>query len=270
MRSAARRSWLAGALTWDLPRAFGAAASGQRLTDRLAAFGYGLAYDAVVRGFRPYEMLVDEVVALVERSTGPSRRATRVLDVACGTGTVALRLAAEGFTVVGVDGVAYLVEVARSKGRARLGTHPTFHHLDFAHEPLPGAGTFDVLVSMHTLYWHADPRRLLEACRRALRPGGYAIFLTYARPARVTRLFREIRATHGLGPAVAALRWLLPTAAFEVVRHHDARYMTPAEFHEALRGAGFDILESRRTFLADISLLAWTRVGGSDGGQARR
>ncbi len=36
--------------------------------DQMAAFGYGLAYDAVVRGFRPYDELLEEVVACIGRA----------------------------------------------------------------------------------------------------------------------------------------------------------------------------------------------------------
>ena len=76
----------------------------QQTLERLVAVGYGLSYDAVVRGFRPYQSLLDEISALIERvrPAGP-RLATRVLDVACGTGTVAARLAADGYSVVGAD-----------------------------------------------------------------------------------------------------------------------------------------------------------------------
>ncbi|HXH83969.1 MAG TPA: class I SAM-dependent methyltransferase [Candidatus Tectomicrobia bacterium] len=231
---------------------------GRRL-DRLAARGYGFAYDAVVDGFPPYERLVEEIAGLLSRGGGAAGpRATRVLDVACGTGSVASRLAGHGFPVVAVDPVEHLVEVARRLHRGSA-LDLTFHHADVAREPVPGA-PYDALVSMHTLYWHAEPEAFLAGCRRALRPGGHAAFLTYARPAHVIPTFRELYRAQGLNKAVRGLRWLVPTAAFERLRRIERRYYDREAFHAVLRAAGFEVLEARRTFLAGISHLAWTRV----------
>src|SRR5437762_3182599 len=159
------------------------------------------------------------------------------------------------------DAVRHRIAIAREKHHSS-GSAPnlSFHHLDIARDELPGAGTFDVLVSMHTLYWHPDPAALLAASRRALKPGGHAIFLTYNRPARVVQTFREAHRAGGLGAAVGALRWLVPTAVFERFRDCDHRYMSEPEFHEALDQAGFDVLEAHPTFLVGLSHLAWVRA----------
>ena len=228
--------------------------------EHMIAVTYGVAYDAVVTNFPPYEAMLEEIVAFVARSVpdATAPRATRVLDVACGIGNVTLRLAREGYSVVGIDGVKHLVEIAREKSSPR-GTNLTFQHLDIARDTLPGAGTFDVLVSMHTLYWHPNPTALLDACRRALKAGGHTIFLTYERPAGLTT-FHEVRAAEGLGAAVRALRWLLPTMTFEFFRESEHRYLSVAEFHETLGRAGFEVLEARQTFLSGLSRLAWCRA----------
>ncbi len=232
----------------------------RQVIERLVAVGYGMAYDATVRGFRPYEALLDEIAGFLARSAPASdRRAAKILDVACGTGTVAFRLAREGYAVVGLDVVEHLVQLARNKSRSQAVPGLVFHHLDLARDPVPGAGTFDALVSMHTLYWHPNPQALLEGCRRALKPGGHAVFLTYSRQARVYRTFRELWKQEGFASAVRALRWLVPTALFEMLRQYEPHYLSRGEFHAALAGAGFEILESRETFLAGISLLAWVR-----------
>jgi 2-polyprenyl-3-methyl-5-hydroxy-6-metoxy-1,4-benzoquinol methylase len=242
-----------------------AAGAGDRMPFRdtlehMIAVTYGVTYDAVVTHFPPYEAMLEEIVAFVARSVpqAGASRSTRVLDVACGIGNVTLRLAKEGYSVVGIDGVRHLVEIAREKSSPR-GTHLTFQHVDIARDSLPGAGSFDVLVSMHTLYWHPNPAALLEACRRALKPGGHAIFLTYARPAGL-KTFQEVRAAEGLGAAVRALRWLLPTMTFEFFRESEHRYLSSAEFHETLGRADFEVLEARQTFLSGLSRLAWCRL----------
>jgi 2-polyprenyl-3-methyl-5-hydroxy-6-metoxy-1,4-benzoquinol methylase len=230
-------------------------------SERLLAKSYGLMYDAVVSGFPPYETLLDEVCAYLERSAPvrPGGPQPAVLDISCGVGTVAARLAARGYAVTGIDSVGHLVDVARR----RHGAHRTslrFENVDVASAPVPGAGTFDVVLSMHTLYWHPRPEAVLTACRRMLKPAGHAVFLTYSRPARVLRTFADVRAANGLAHAVRSLRWLVPTAVFEMLRHVDRRYLTEADFHAGLRAAGFEVLDSRETFLAGISRLAWVRA----------
>jgi len=234
--------------------------SAQPPIERLIAVGYGLTYDAIVRGFGPYEALLDDVVALVSRVARPGPPSgTRVFDVSCGTGTVAERLARRGWSVVAADPIEHLVDVARRQHRDS-GLSLSFHHADIATDGLPPGAPFDVLVSMHTLYWHPNPAALLAACRRALRPGGHALFLTYERPARVGRTFADIRRHAGWREAMRALRWLVPTAVFDLFRNVRPRYLSAEQFTDALRGAGFEILELRPTFLAGISLLAWTRA----------
>lgn len=230
--------------------------------DHVAAFGYGLAYDAVVRGFRPYEQLLDEIVARINTATAPgaARTSVRILDVACGTGTLARRLAREGYDVVGMDSVDRLVEIARETAVARLDGRLSFHHLDVARAPVQDVGRYDVLVSLHTLYWHPDPPRFLAGCRRALTRGGHALFLTYARPPRVLRTFRDVTGQGRLRDGVQALRWLIPTAAFEALRSGQRRYLSAEEFHALLEDAGFTVRDSARTFLGQISLLAWTHA----------
>jgi len=228
--------------------------------EHMIAVTYGVTYDAVVTHFPPYEAMLEEIVAFVGRCipNGTSPRATRVLDVACGIGNVSLRLAHEGYSVVGIDGVKHLVEIAREKSSPR-GTNVTFQHFDIARDAVPAGGNFDVLVSMHTLYWHPDPTALLEACRRALKPGGHAIFLTYERPAGLAT-FRKVREAEGLGAAIRSLRWLVPTMTFEFFRESEHRYLGATEFHETLGRAGFEVLEARPTFLSGLSRLAWCRV----------
>jgi SAM-dependent methyltransferase len=230
--------------------------------DHVAAVGYGLAYDAVMRGFRPYEELLDQIVAGIAAAAPPGVDPSRVriLDVACGTGTLARRLAGEGYDVVGLDTVGRLVDIARETPGSRLDERLIFHHLDVAEASAPGGARYDVVVSMHTLYWHPAPERFLAGCRRALRPGGRALFLTYERPPRVVRTFRDVARQRGWGDGLQALRWLIPTAAFEALRSGRRRYLSAAQLQALLAGAGFTVLDTSRAFLGQISLLAWARA----------
>jgi SAM-dependent methyltransferase len=229
----------------------------ERGLERGIALAYGAAYDAVVRGFAPYEALLDDIVDVLARAE--DGRPLRILDVACGTGTVARRLARAGHTVVGVDLVAHLVTRARQRPTQGV----SFAHADLAAGTSFPDGGFDACVSLHTLNWHPRPQPLLAECRRLLRPGGHAVILIYTRPAALCATFGAVRAGAGVGAAVAALRWLLPTALFEACRHYDARYPDATTLHQELAAAGFDSVESRPVFLAGVSRLVWARLSTS-------
>lgn len=234
--------------------------------DRLSATAYARLYDPIVAGFRPYQALLDEIAGVLARLPTAGDRRLRVLDISCGTGTAAARLAAAGHTVVGVDPVERLIGTARRRHGHRPGLR--FHHLDIVSDPVPGAGSFDAVLSMHTLYWHHDPPAVLEACRHALAADGHGVFLTYGRPASVLPVCRDIAAAAGVWEAAHALRWLVPTALFELMRSAPPRYLTQTEFHHLLASAGFAVTESRRTFLAGLSWLACARraASGAAGG----
>lgn len=72
-----------------------------------------------------------------------------------------------------------------------------------------------------------------------------------------------IRRAEGWGAAAGALRWLVPTAAFEALRRVPKRYVDEAGLRRLLTGAGLDIQEVRRTFLGGVSVIAWARRGAS-------
>lgn len=224
------------------------------------AAAYAALYDCVVDGFVPYEKLVDSVASLIERlylADGPLVPC-RILDVTCGTGSVVRRLAARGHVVVGVDPVAPLVERARRASR-RFSTC-SFHAVDVARQDVPATGTFDAVVSMHTLYWHPEPERVLDACRRALRPRGHAIVLSYSRPAAVFAVARAVWRAEGIRAALQSLRWLLPTAAFELARGGPHRYLGPGALAGLLLERGLVPLGSCPAFLGGISQLTWSRL----------
>lgn len=97
-----------------------------------------------------------------------------VLDLACGTGTLAVMAAAAtpGVTLEGVDGDAAILAQARRKA-ARAGANITFSSGLSTTLPYPEQ-TFDRVLS--TLFFHhlshADKVRTLQEIWRVLKPGG--------------------------------------------------------------------------------------------------
>jgi hypothetical protein len=83
--------------------------------------------------------------------------------------------------------------------------------------------------------------------------------LTYTRPAAVFPVARAVWRAEGIRAALRSLRWLLPTAAFELARGGAHRYLAPGELAELLLEHGLEPLGSCPAFLGGISQLTWSR-----------
>ena len=112
---------------------------------------------------------------------------SRVLDVATGTGAVALELQARGCTVLGLDQSPEMLAVARARGlEVREGRA----------ESLPfGDGEFDALTFTYLLRYVADPAATLHELARVVRPGGAVAGLEFGVPRGIwrPRTFRSFR-----------------------------------------------------------------------------
>ena len=94
----------------------------------------------------------------------------RVLDVATGTGNVAIPLARKGFAVTGVDIAPNLLEQARERA-VREGLEAAFDEGDAEQLPYPD-GSFDVVVSMFGAMFAPRPEIVATELARVLKPGG--------------------------------------------------------------------------------------------------
>lgn len=101
----------------------------------------------------------------------------RVLEVGCGAGQCARRLAALGARVVGVDLSGAMLDRARALGR-RPGSPAVAGLVQADARRLPFAdGSFDVAFSAYgAVPFVADPERVMAEVARVLRPGGRWVF----------------------------------------------------------------------------------------------
>lgn len=101
----------------------------------------------------------------------------RVLDLACGTGTAALRFAAQGYEVVGIDGSAPMLAVARQKATEENAA-VRFVQQDMRAFSLPEP--VDLVTCFYdSLNYLTDPADLVRTfgcMRHALAPAGLAVF----------------------------------------------------------------------------------------------
>lgn len=98
------------------------------------------------------------------------RAGSRVLDVACGSGTAALAAARRFCEVTGVDYVPALLERGRERARAE-GLHVDFRVGDAEALPFPD-GDFDVVLSTYGVMFAPDQAQAAAELLRVCRSGG--------------------------------------------------------------------------------------------------
>jgi ubiquinone/menaquinone biosynthesis C-methylase UbiE len=138
----------------------------------------------------------------------------RVLDVGCGTGTLAVALAARlpAAVVCGVDADAAILERARAKGAA-AGARVEWRQGTAGRLPF-AAGTFQCLTMTLVLHHLApgDKVAALRECRRVLAPGGRIVIADWGRPQDpvMRSAFFALQLLDGFTPTSEHARGLLP------------------------------------------------------------
>jgi demethylmenaquinone methyltransferase/2-methoxy-6-polyprenyl-1,4-benzoquinol methylase len=117
--------------------------------------------------------------------------APRVLDLATGTGDIALAVARQypTATIVAADFTYPMLQVAQLKSRARGRPAPHFVQGDALSLPFADA-TFDALTNGFLLRNVADLGRALREMRRVVRPGGRVACLEITHPG--APIFRQL------------------------------------------------------------------------------
>lgn len=160
--------------------------------------------------------------ALLADAASRLRPTDRVLEIGCGTGGTAIRLAQGVARYVATDFSAEMIRIAQAK--------PAPGSLQFrvaAADDSPEGGPFDAVCAFNVLHLVDDLPGVLRRLHGGLAPGGLLICKTWCFAdlgLRLRLLFRALRLV-GLFPP--------------------AQFLTEADLSRAIEGAGFAIIDRR-------------------------
>jgi predicted TPR repeat methyltransferase len=208
-------------------------------------------YDLIYAAFKDYAAEVTQVASLLRRLNPDCRT---VLDVGCGTGEHARRLAAEGFAVDGIDIEPAFVEIASRKhpaGRFVVADMSDFH--------LPER--YDALLCLFSSIGYLCTldrvTRALVCFREHLAPGGVALVEPWLTPGVLDPAKRFTHTGEAQGVSVSRhsrveIEGTLSRLLFdyEIEDHgevrrisevHELGLFTTEEMMQAFRDAGLDV-----------------------------
>lgn len=131
---------------------------------------------------------------------------TKLLDVGCGAGQLAIPAAKAGVHVTGLDLAPNLVEQARQRAKAE-DVVALFDEGDA--EALPyNAGSFDVVLSLIGAMFAPQPEKVAAELIRVCRPGGRIIMANWTPEGFIGQMFKVI-GSHVPPPAImpSPLKW---------------------------------------------------------------
>jgi len=148
----------------------------------------------------------------------------RVLEVGCGTGTTALRLAADVAGYVATDTSSEMIAIAAAKvANAELATVDL--RVSGPGDSAMPRGPFDVVIALNVVHLFPDRQAALADIAQRLRPGGLFISKTPC--------------LSGLWRGLAPLIWLLRLAG----KAPHFRFLSVKRPERDIVEAGFDIIE---------------------------
>lgn len=185
-----------------------------------------------------WRSVTDLLVRWVEPEPG-----MRVMDLASGTGEPALSLAPRvgpnGF-VAATDVIPAMVAIAAENAAHKGTTNIRFHAADAGALPFADA-SFDRVTCRFGVMYFPDVSRALHEARRALRPGGRAVFAVWGPLEQIDYLTSTLSVLLRYQPAP------LPAPAPDAP--HPLRFAQAGTLSSALRAAGFTAVREERVIV---------------------
>ena len=150
---------------------------------------------------------------------------TRMLDVACGAGQIAIPAARAGARVTGIDIASNLIEQARARAAAE-GVDAKFEEGDAEMLPYEDA-SFDLVVSLIGAMFAPRPERVAAELVRVCRPGGRIVMANWTPEGHIGQMFKIIGKHVPPPPLMASpLKWGDEATVRERLREGVARLDT--------------------------------------------
>jgi SAM-dependent methyltransferase len=169
----------------------------------------------------------------------------KILDVGCGAGVDLARFAKGGAEVTGVDIAPAAIDLARANFEQQ-GLRGDLRVADGERLPFPD-NSFDLVYAHGVVQYTADPQRLVNECRRVLKPGSAAIFQVYNRTSWLNALSKlmKVGLEHEDAPvlekfSLGEFRRLL--SGFPDVRIVPERFPVKSRLHGGWKGAAYNTL----------------------------
>lgn len=155
----------------------------------------------------------------------------RVLEVGCGTGSMALLLASNVDRIVASDVSSKMIEIAQRKAEDDGVTNVEFVTAELSDRALEREGPYDAVLAFNLLHLVEDTQAAVRQINRLLKPGGKFISKTVIRSSEGASLkFRLIK-------TILPLMQCLGKAPY-------VKFMTVRELEDVLTSQGFEITEA--------------------------
>ena len=167
----------------------------------------------------------------------------KVLEVGCGAAVDLARFAKGGAITTGVDLAPSAIDLAKANF-AQQGLVGDFHVADGEHLPF-AESTFDLVYAHGVVQYTANPQKLVDECRRVVKPGGEAIFQVYNRVSWLNALSKLMKVGLEHDDAPVLLKFSIPefrdlVRGFSRVRIVPERFPVRSRLHRGWKGAVYN------------------------------
>ncbi len=177
-----------------------------------------------IRDTEAYEYTLD-------RTRSYLKDTDKVLELGCGTGSTALRLAGHADTIVASDISGQMLEVGQQRAQEQGTSNVRFVKCDATGVPGVPGGPYDAVMAFNLLHLIRDLDGTLTCISGLVKPGGVFISKTFCKPENGGSLMYWM-----IRVALPVLR-LLGKAP-------DVTFRRIAELETAIARAGFEIIET--------------------------
>ncbi len=198
-------------------------------------------WDAFAKRYDPFmkssRRLYEGILKSIEQEVEPG---FIIIDLATGTGLLALELAQKVKKVVGIDISPCMIEIAKDKSLQRNIGNTEFFVGDAYQLPFP-QNTFDAVLICNALHVMIQPECVFAEAYRVLKEDGLLIAPTFCHgESKTSRLLSFVMGLFGFKAfhkwSVASFEKFVNSNYFEVIRKEKTKGLIPLSFLVAKKG----------------------------------